>query len=949
MAVVLSARPCGVAFCQEASKGKGGSVKLPAALNDVVVGGGGRYVIAHLKSVRKLAVFDCTQRKVVKYIALGSDNAVYGAGADHIVVVLTDKNIVQRWSLSTFERELTQTISLGKKVTSVTFGSASHGPVLIGGGNFYGNDAKFLDLKTLKESKIKITGRTRVGLGGDARIRVSADGRVFAAWRVGTSPSGLFSMLINGNETKQFYQHESVGYIVPSPDGRILYTARGMFTAETNRVSGKAPPGYSIPAVSGNLYLSIPARGRSNRDEDPGPLSVHLQGDSRPLVTLADVPNLSQGGDQWSRQSITLDKRVIFNPDAGLILTIPTSQDRFDWYEFDMDKALAASGVDYLFVTSRPKNRAESGKQFQYQIAVKSKNGSVKYRLDAAPEGMKISPKGLLSWQVPSRRPSSEEIVIVAIGDASGQEELHTFRLSVASGAAKGVASNRPSVKPTRPFARPSVIPQGSKQKPGKIKPLGLKAPTDFKLAAAITHIEIGGGGRYLIMSMPSLRKLAVFDVNEAKVVKYLPTDDDHVLYAAGESKLVIVSANKKIISRWDLASLTREVTVPLDVSGTAKFVTMGSNSEGPLLIGSGTDRSTAWEFYDIEKMRRLPQVQNGALRSLRGRYFARLSPDGTKVRQFSGYADVTVGRIVKSADGKYSIATDAISPEPRPKKPTIRSVHGDFLMEIDSDMQAPGAVKTTIGLRLLGDDRRLLTISDLPAIMQGVFNRGNEVIHFNERILLIPDAELLVVIPYTNDSLHLRPFNLVEALKASGVDYLLFTSRPPASVERGKTFSYRPAVLSKRGGVKLRLESGPDGMKLSSTGELTWAVPKTTAEEEVNIILLTSDESGQEVFQTANLKLTGGVPKVAVAPLRPKRADTPTAPPRPGTRRKPTLHTWDDVSGKFSIQAQFIALEDNNTVKLRTTDGRTMSVRLQQLAGDDIIYAVRLHLKNQD
>jgi hypothetical protein len=61
--------------------------------------------------------------------------------------------------------------------------------------------------------------------------------------------------------------------------------------------------------------------------------------------------------------------------------------------------------------------------------------------------------------------------------------------------------------------------------------------------------------------------------------------------------------------------------------------------------------------------------------------------------------------------------------------------------------------------------------------------------------------------------------------------------------------------VRSKRGGVRFKLDSGPDGMTLSPKGQLTWAVP-ATANNEAAVIINIKDNSGQEIFQTFNIAL---------------------------------------------------------------------------------------------
>ena len=50
----------------------------------------------------------------------------------------------------------------------------------------------------------------------------------------------------------------------------------------------------------------------------------------------------------------------------------------------------------------------------------------------------------------------------------------------------------------------------------------------------------VGDGGRFLILHLPKVRQVAVFDVNQAKVVKFLPVAADNVMIAAGMTKMIV-------------------------------------------------------------------------------------------------------------------------------------------------------------------------------------------------------------------------------------------------------------------------------------------------------------------------------------------------------------------------------------------------------------------------
>ena len=62
--------------------------------------------------------------------------------------------------------------------------------------------------------------------------------------------------------------------------------------------------------------------------------------------------------------------------------------------------------------------------------------------------------------------------------------------------------------------------------------------------------------------------------------------------------------------------------------------------------------------------------------------------------------------------------------------------------------------------------------------------------------------------------------------------------------------YKYKPVIRSKRGGVKVTLDSGPDGMKLVA-GQLQWQVPVDAKESRISVIMSVEDASGQQIYHT--------------------------------------------------------------------------------------------------
>src|SRR5262249_10724855 len=114
----------------------------------------------------------------------------------------------------------------------------------------------------------------------------------------------------------------------------------------------------------------------------------------------------------------------------------------------------------------------------------------------------------------------------------------------------------------------------------------------------------LGGGGRYLIFHLPKARKLAVFDVSEARIIKYLPLTEDKIFFAAGLEKLVVALPAKGVIERWSLTSFEREVAIAAPFNQQIKMVMLGHGSNGPVIVNN--------TILDLSTLKPLPNTFEG-------------------------------------------------------------------------------------------------------------------------------------------------------------------------------------------------------------------------------------------------------------------------------------------------------------------------------------------------
>jgi hypothetical protein len=121
-------------------------------------------------------------------------------------------------------------------------------------------------------------------------------------------------------------------------------------------------------------------------------------------------------------------------------------------------------------------------------------------------------------------------------------------------------------------------------------------------------------------------------------------------------------------------------------------------------------------------------------------------------------------------------------------------------------------------------------------------------------RVRYLPEFNLVLTIPKSNDMVIARRFDLAGTLKKSGTDYLVVTSAPRLEVVTGQNFTYTLEVLSKAGGVKYTLDAAPDGMTVSQEGKIAWKVGPRPADGRAPVIVSIRDANGQETAHAFTL-----------------------------------------------------------------------------------------------
>ncbi|HCO27385.1 MAG: hypothetical protein CME31_09325 [Gimesia sp.] len=430
------------------------TVKLPAPyVNDAVDGGGGRYLIFQLQDKKQLAIFDVVEARTVKVLDVGSDDLAVAAGADKLVVLLRDQNQIERYSLQTFEKELSVALAPGDPVSRITMGAASNGPILVGAETGESGHPYFLDLQTLQPSAIQMPEESWESVEGqDLLVKASANGRIFCLSQSGEDPTfGTMVISVQRNQARVLYFKDLKGFknkkgeylnvVLPGPEGKAIYTERGTRFPDLVPLAKETeyrPVPHGIPALHGDLCMTL--------DSDSSAINIYRTGSLPVLTTVPEIWTKDRWPD-YNAGLKTAHARLRYVPDAHLITFLPESRDEIVLHRFDIDAALGQAGNKYLFVTSFPTRNAERGETYQYQVRYKSNTQPVKYRVLQGPVGMTVTPEGLVQWDVPENSTSDIERIHLFLEAPSGHRFLQAFVIHVAY---KPGVLGEPPVKPDR-------------------------------------------------------------------------------------------------------------------------------------------------------------------------------------------------------------------------------------------------------------------------------------------------------------------------------------------------------------------------------------------------------------------------------------------------------------------------------------------------------------------
>jgi mono/diheme cytochrome c family protein len=429
-----------------------------------------------------------------------------------------------------------------------------------------------------------------------------------------------------------------------------------------------------------------------------------------------------------------------------------------------------------------------------------------------------------------------------------------------------------------------AVKPASRQDRPVAIPAPKLTAKVEIQLPAPFEQVRTGGAGRYLLFHLRKLKKLAVFDISQMKVIHNIDVPDD-VRYAAGLDKLMIAVPGQSLLQRWDLRTAKREATVGIPDGGVQRAL-MGCNGRGPLFLFMG-GHVTVW---DVQTMKRVEMDRAGLEGSPMWDFQGRISADGQVLTLWHGAISPTGYGLVRlqgrkktvggskdqhsfnerwampNADGSlifrfgpglYDGDMRAIAVEAFKNQVLLPTEDPRFFLTVQEESQTTNRVRLCTSV----DRQVVVTVAGVEKMTSSSMSPRWGQFAGEPRVHYLPTANVLVTLPESNDRVVLRPLNLREQLQRSGQDYLVVLSKPDTRVVAGATFAYPMDVLSKSGGLRYKLEAGPEGMTVSAAGVVRWLAPDHPPAQPIRVIITVSSASGKEVQHAFDLTVVEPVP----------------------------------------------------------------------------------------
>jgi S1-C subfamily serine protease len=820
-------------------------IPLAGIIARVRTGGNGRFLVMHLREKGILVIVDLVRKELVKEIPV-TDDVVFAASREKLLIALPTGNQLQRWDLSTLAREKSANLDRESPPVLAVMGAGGDGPLAMWGDG----DVQFWDIEQMKPITVQgevLNGASRHGYD----MMASANGKTFCGWVEGVSGQPFNVMRLEGqsfriSQTERHSMNHRWG--APIADGSKLLGFGGRaYTWDLTPVSIQDSRDSEFhPTEDARFFLK--AQRRNDADLQ---VTLCTTSDFTPICTL---PEFKSVGSEASRR-MGGEAPVRYLPAENIVacLTNIEGGGRVVIRDFDLTRTLAESGKDYLFVISKPAGTATVGSTFEYQMELLTNAENVKYSLESAPQGMEIGNDGKIMWAIKSRPENGLASVIVSVTAPNGNNVVQAFDLIVSY-------SNAP------------VSKDGMVASPGNNALLLVRDDSDNKYDQVVARLpgkfdamRTGGAGRYLIFHIHEKGVLAVFDLKKKAVVTEIPAPEGSS-FAASREKLLVANPQINQLERWDLTKLNREKVVELDRTKPPTLAVMGASGDGPLALLC----SEEIQLWDIEKMEpvavrgQLPKfsdyVKHEMSVSADGQTFCwwstnftqpfkvlRITGESVSILETPDHHDYNGRWAMPSPDGSMLLRYGAkayrrdLQPITSVTFTIFPTTDPRFVIAIDRQDEQ----YTQMTICTAADLKPVCTLQDLDSVSSDSVGTFHGRLGSEPRLRYLHDEKMVVCIPDGNDRVVMRNFDLKSSLDEKAEDYLFVISKPAPVVYVGQPFSYKLQSISGADGVHYKLDSGPTGMTVSPNGLVGWTPDSRPVGGVANVVIEVENSAG--------------------------------------------------------------------------------------------------------
>lgn len=527
---------------------------LPGPAEQMIVGGEGRYLIIMVREAKSVFVIDLENPSLRQKISIPQDHGyAIAANRSELIVAETFTTLASRYKLADLSLVSSNRLFSGA-VKWIGMGAASDGPLWVCTENYKLNselgDMAVHDPRTFRKVKHLIpssqprprTKRERADMRYLNDGAVSDDGTTF----VDTYRELLIQMKSKRPTVRYF--NNATG--VPNFSGTDLLGTFPPMAIDAEPPIVPLSTRQIIPGCCTTLFALLQTHEKEVRVTVYDAASYRASGTlAKPLgtVTMQRAPEL----DEQDRMKIQINNpRMRFLPRAGWIARIERQRTELALYPIE----LADGWEDSIRATVPPVGFApvELGKPMEYQIPVPAGCKIKTCRLILGPAGMSVTDQGRLAWKAPPRAESQECDALIQVVADDDSLSTHRVVMTVGTAAAlneRGLPESEPKSVPLVSYE--AMLPGDLAANDPSIDRTGI-----VKMPSRVSQVSVAAEGDYLIMAMPDIESLGVFDVLRGKFVGYL--SHRAKVFAGSVDSLFLGDGKSKTLEQWSIPQLTR-------------------------------------------------------------------------------------------------------------------------------------------------------------------------------------------------------------------------------------------------------------------------------------------------------------------------------------------------------------------------------------------------------